>query len=78
MLKRTLPTSLLQIFCKNILIFKVIGKNIKDPDEDFLFHLEFLVEEIFEGEMLKRTLPISLLQIFCKNIINFKIIGKNI
>ena len=32
---RTKPTTLLQIFCKIILYFKVIVKIIKDPDDNF-------------------------------------------
>ena len=35
MLIRTLPTSLLQIFCKIILNSKVIVKSIIDPDDNF-------------------------------------------
>ena len=31
---RRLPTTLLQIFCKTILNFKVIVKNIIDPDDN--------------------------------------------
>ena len=31
---RTLPTTLLQIFCKVILNFRVIVKSITDPDEN--------------------------------------------
>ena len=33
MLTRTLPTTLLQTFCKTILISKVIVENIIDPDD---------------------------------------------
>ena len=32
---RTVPTTLLQIFCKTILTFKVIVKGIIDPDDNF-------------------------------------------
>ena len=35
MLIRTLPTTLLQIFCKINFHFKVIVKNSKDPDDNF-------------------------------------------
>ena len=32
---KTLPATLLQIFCKVILNYQVIVKNIKDPDDNF-------------------------------------------
>ena len=35
MLIRTLPTSLLQIFCEAILNFQVIVKSVKDPCDNF-------------------------------------------
>ena len=33
---KMLPTLLLQIFCKIILNFQVVVKNIKDPDDNFM------------------------------------------
>ena len=35
MLLRTLPTTLLEIFCEIIVVFKVIVQSMKDPDDNF-------------------------------------------
>ena len=39
---RTKPTTLLQIFCKMILISKVIVKSILDPDDNFCMSINGL------------------------------------
>ena len=65
---RTLPTTLLQILCKIILISKVITKSILDPDDDFLMNSEVWVngdvlasEKRLIGDHSARISP----EIFC-------------
>ena len=38
MIIRTLPATLLQVFCKNILNSKIVVKSISGPDDNFLWN----------------------------------------
>ena len=44
MLFRTLPTTLLQIFCKFYLNLQIIVKNIKDADDNFKSNSQALMD----------------------------------
>ena len=90
MLNRTLPTTLIQIFCKIIFNSKVIVKSIIDADDNFWRSSQALMGEalscymmwevilVIQEKVFIRTLPTTLVQIFCEIIFDSKVIVKSI
>ena len=69
MVFRTLPTTLLHIFCKTILTFKVIVKNVVDPEDNFWRNSE-IIASVHLRFVRFYVHKHSYLNNFCERVIN--------